>query len=115
MSDNCLFCKIASGEIPSTEVYSDDEFYAFKDINAAAPRHVLVIPRKHIETIEKAQPEDETLLGRMLLRANEIARKLGVAESGFRYVLNNGDHGGQTVYHVHLHILGGRPFSWPPG
>lgn len=115
MSDNCLFCKILAGEVPSTEVYSDDEFYAFKDINPAAPHHVLVIPRKHIATVADATEEDEALLGRLLLRGKEVASTLGIGETGCRYVINYGDHGGQTVYHLHLHVLGGRPLSWPPG
>ena len=115
MADDCLFCKIAAGEIPSTEVYSDAEFYAFRDIHPAAPTHILIIPREHIPTIAEADPEDAALIGKMFIRANEIARKEGVAEDGFRYVINCNAHGGQTVYHIHLHILGGRPMSWPPG
>jgi histidine triad (HIT) family protein len=115
MPDHCLFCRIASGEIPSTEVYSDDEFYAFRDINPGAPTHVLVVPREHIERISEATPAHEALLGRMLLRANAIAAAEGIVEPGFRYVINCNEHGGQSVYHIHLHILGGRPLSWPPG
>ncbi len=115
MAEDCLFCKIAAGEIPSEEVYSDDEFYAFRDINPGAPTHCLVIPRKHIARIAEASPEDEGLLGRLLLRANAIAASEGIVEPGFRYVINCNDDGGQTVYHIHLHILGGRPLSWPPG
>lgn len=114
MSEDCLFCKIAAGEIPSTEVYSDEEFYGFKDINPAAPHHVLIVPRKHIATVGEAAEADEALLGRLILRGNAIAKSLGL-DGGFRYVINCGDHGGQTVYHLHLHILGGRPLSWPPG
>lgn len=115
MSDDCLFCKIVAGEVPSNEVYADDEFYAFKDINPAAPQHVLIVPRKHVATVADASAEDEALLGRLLLRGNEVARRIGVADGGCRYVINCGDDGGQTVYHLHLHILGGRPLSWPPG
>lgn len=115
MSDDCLFCKIVAGEIPSKEVFSDDEFYAFQDINPAAPHHVLIVPRKHLPTVAEATADDEGLLGRLLLRGNEVARHLGVTDKGFRCVINCGDHGGQTVYHLHLHILGGRPLSWPPG
>jgi histidine triad (HIT) family protein len=115
MADECLFCKIAAGEIPSEQVYSDEDFYAFRDINPGAPTHCLIIPRKHISRISEAGPEDEALLGRMFLRANEIAAAEGIAEPGFRYVLNCNAHGGQTVYHIHLHILGGRELSWPPG
>lgn len=115
MAGDCLFCKIAAGEIPSTKVYSDDEFYAFRDINPEAPTHCLIIPRKHIARITEADPEDEALLGRMLLKANAIAGAEGIVESGFRFVLNCNEDGGQTVYHIHLHILGGRPLTWPPG
>ena len=115
MANDCLFCKIAVGEIPSTEVYSDDEFYAFRDIKPAAPSHVLLIPRKHIPKITDAQPDDAGLLGRMMLAANLVAQKEGLAENGFRCVLNCGEHAGQEVFHIHLHILGGRDFSWPPG
>lgn len=115
MAESCLFCRIASGDIPSTGVYSDDEFYAFRDINPGAPTHVLIVPRRHIERITDAQPEDAALLGRMMLRANQIAADEGIAEPGFRFVINCNEHGGQSVYHIHLHILGGRPLAWPPG
>ena len=115
MADDCLFCKILNGDIPSTEVYSDDEVYAFRDINPGAPTHILVIPRKHIPTIADVGPEDEALLGKMLLKANAIAAAEGIQDAGFRYVINCNDHGGQEVYHLHLHILGGRQMTWPPG
>ena len=115
MAEDCLFCKIASGEIPSKEVYSDDEYYAFEDINPAAPSHLLIVPRKHIPKISDANSKDADLLGRLLLTANAIAEKAGLTENGFRYVINCGLHGGQTVDHLHLHILGGRFLAWPPG
>ena len=115
MAGDCLFCKIAAGEIPSTEVYSDDEFYAFRDIHPGAPTHCLIVPRKHIARITEASPDDAALLGRMLLRASRIAEAEGIAGSGFRLVINCNEDGGQTVFHVHLHILGGRPLAWPPG
>jgi histidine triad (HIT) family protein len=115
MADDCLFCKIAAGDIPSTEVFSDDEFYAFRDINPGAPTHVLIVPRKHIARIDEADATDGELLGRLLLRANAIAEAEGLKESGFRYVINSGAGAGQSVFHIHLHILGGRPLSWPPG
>jgi len=115
MADDCLFCKIAAGEIPSTEVYSDETFYAFRDINPAAPTHILIIPRKHIARIADAAPEDAALLGEMLLKANEIARDEGVVDRGFRYVVNCNSWGGQEVYHLHLHLIGGRQLAWPPG
>ena len=115
MSADCLFCKIIAGEIPSNKVYSDEHVYAFHDINPAAPTHILVIPKKHIESVREASAEDEALLGKLLLAANHITEELGLAESGFRYVINTGKDGGQTVFHLHLHILGGRALSWPPG
>jgi histidine triad (HIT) family protein len=114
MADDCIFCKILAGEIPSEEVYSDDEVYAFRDIRPAAPTHILFIPRKHIPRIADAAPEDGALLGRMLLRANAIAEQEGLGE-GYRYVVNCDRMGGQEVYHLHLHLLGGRQMSWPPG
>ncbi|MBX3176940.1 MAG: histidine triad nucleotide-binding protein [Candidatus Hydrogenedentes bacterium] len=115
MAEDCLFCKIAAGEIPSTEVYSDEEFYAFRDINPGAPTHCLIIPRKHIPRITDASADDAALIGRMFLRANAIAEAEGIAEPGFRYVINCNEEAGQTVFHVHLHLLGGRQLSWPPG
>lgn len=115
MAGECLFCKIASKEIPSTEVYSDERFYAFRDINPGAPTHVLIVPRLHIPTITEARTEHAELLGSLLLKASEIAEREGLTEKGFRFVLNCGEWGGQTVFHVHLHILGGRPLAWPPG
>lgn len=115
MADDTIFGKILRGEIPSTEVYSDDEFYAFRDVNPAAPTHVLVIPRKPIPRITDASEDDATLLGRMLLVANKIVEKEGLANRGFRYVINCNEEGGQTVFHLHLHLLGGRRMAWPPG
>jgi histidine triad (HIT) family protein len=115
MAGDCLFCKIAAGEIPSTTVYSDDEFYAFRDINPGAPVHCLIVPRKHIPCITDATPEDEALLGRLMLRASAIAKAEGIDEPGCRFVVNCNEDGGQTVFHIHLHILGGRAMAWPPG
>ena len=115
MSDDCLFCKIVAGEIPSNKVYSDDDVYAFHDINAAAPIHILIIPKQHLAGVSAADEGDQALLGNLLLKGNEIARELGLDESGFRYVINNGREGGQTVAHLHLHLLGGRSMEWPPG
>ncbi len=115
MSDDCLFCKIIAGEIPSNKVYSDDDVYAFHDINPAAPQHILIVPKKHMADISVASDEDQALLGKLLLKANEIAREQGLMADGFRYVINTGKDGGQTVHHLHLHILGGRALSWPPG
>ena len=112
---DCIFCKIASGEIPSNEVYSDDEFYAFRDVNPQAPVHVLLIPRKHVDRIVEFSEEDAPLIGKMILVANKIAESEELVEAGFRYVLNCNEGGGQTVFHVHVHILGGRFMGWPPG
>ncbi len=115
MADECLFCKISAGEIPSEEVYSDENYYAFRDVNPAAPTHILVIPRQHISRVTDASETDRSLMGGLLLAANEVARREGLVEKGLRYVINTNDDGGQTVYHIHLHILGGRPMTWPPG
>ena len=115
MSEDCLFCKLISGEIPATEVYRDDDIFAFEDINPIAPTHILVIPIKHLSDIKSANEDDQELIGKMLLVANQIATEKGLAEDGFRYVINTGKNGGQTVYHLHLHIIGGRSLSWPPG
>ena len=113
MSD-CLFCKIAEGEIPSKKVYEDDEFFAFHDISPQAPTHVLVIPRRHVASLDQADEGDEALLGRLLLVCRRLARELGIA-SGYRVVNNCGAPAGQSVFHVHFHLLGGRPMGWPPG
>ena len=115
MSEDNLFAKIARGEIPSEEVYSDDEYYAFRDINPQAPTHILIIPRKPIPKISDMTMEDRALIGGLMIKATEIARAEGIEEDGYRLVFNCGDHGGQEVYHIHLHILGGRQMKWPPG
>jgi histidine triad (HIT) family protein len=115
MSNDCLFCKIIAGEIPSNKVYSDDDLYAFHDINPAAPTHILIIPKKHLTYVSCADEGDEALMGKLLLKANQIAADQGLSEDGFRYVINTGRNGGQTVFHLHLHILGGRALGWPPG
>ena len=111
---SCLFCKIASGEIPSTAVYQDERVYAFADINPKAPVHVLIVPREHIGSLAEAAPEQNTLLGHLFWAAAEIARKKGL-NKGYRVVVNTGEEGGQTVDHLHLHLLGGRQMTWPPG
>ncbi len=115
MSEKTIFARILDGEIPSTPVYSDDEFYAFRDINPAAPTHVILIPRKPIPRISDVGEEDALLIGKMFLVANRIAAQEGLEQNGYRYVINCGEYGGQTVFHLHLHILGGRPMAWPPG
>lgn len=115
MTSQCLFCGIAAGAIPSRQVYADDEVYAFYDINPAAPQHILVIPRQHLGSLSDAAPEDQALMGKLLLTAKNIACDLGLDADGFRTVINTGDHGGQTVFHLHVHVLGGRHLAWPPG
>ena len=115
MSDDCLFCKIIAGEIPSTEVYRDDDVFAFEDINPVAPTHTLVIPVKHLTDVAAAEEADTELIGKLVMAANKIAEKKGLVKEGFRYVINTGNDGGQTVYHLHLHIFGGRKMNWPPG
>jgi len=110
-----LFEKIIAREIPADIVYEDDLVLAFNDINPQAPVHVLVIPKKPIPRIAEAEPEDHQVLGHLLLKAREIAADLGLQENGFRLVINNGKDGGESVPHLHLHILGGRAMEWPPG
>jgi histidine triad (HIT) family protein len=112
---DCLFCKIAAGQIPAKTVYQDERVLAFRDINPQAPVHVLVIPRKHVASLNHISAEDEALMGWLTLVAQKIARDEGIADSGWRAVLNTGKDGGQSVSHVHLHVLGGRPLGWPPG
>jgi histidine triad (HIT) family protein len=114
MSSDCIFCKIVSGKIPSTPVYEDELTFAFSDINPKAPVHILVVPREHIKSVEEAEESHRALLGHLMWAAAEIARKKGLAK-GYRIVVNNGDEGGQTVDHLHLHLLGGRSLTWPPG
>ncbi len=110
-----LFEKIIAREIPADIVYEDDLVLAFNDINPQAPTHVLVIPKKPIARIAEAEPEDHQVLGHLLLKAREISADLGLQENGFRLVINNGKDGGESVPHLHLHILGGRAMEWPPG
>jgi histidine triad (HIT) family protein len=111
---NCLFCKIIDGSIPSTRVYEDGQCIAFADIHPHAAVHVLIVPRKHIASLADATAEDTPLLGHLLWVVAEIARQKGLS-GGYRTVINTGDDGGQTVYHLHLHLLGGRAMNWPPG
>jgi len=112
---SCIFCKIASGEIPSTVVHRDSEIVAFRDLSPQAPTHLLIIPTRHVASLNEANAEDAALLGRLLLAARELARVEGIADDGYRIVTNCGAAGGQSVFHLHLHLLGGRPMSWPPG
>lgn len=111
----CLFCRIAAGEIPSQIVSSDDEIVAFEDINPQAPVHILLIPRQHVATLNDLGPGDEALVGKLVRAAARIARERDIADSGYRVVLNCNAHAGQSVWHVHLHLLGGRNLHWPPG
>jgi histidine triad (HIT) family protein len=112
---SCLFCKIAAGEIPSKRVYEDDDLLAFEDIKPEAPLHVLVIPKRHIATLNDLQPDDDGLVGAMVRRASAIAKERGYDAAGYRMVINTNSNAGQTVFHIHLHVLAGRRLSWPPG
>jgi histidine triad (HIT) family protein len=115
MSENCIFCKIIAGQIPSEKVHEDDVCVAFNDIAPQAPTHVLVIPREHFASLDAAKKSHEEILGHLLLTAAEIAREKGFAKKGYRTVINTNDDGGQTVFHLHVHLLGGRQFIFPPG
>lgn len=110
--EDCIFCKIVNGDIPSTKVYEDDDFYAFKDIAPVAPVHVLVIPKKHIQSIAALTPDDAEVAGKMLFTIQKVANLLGLKD-GFRVVFNTGEKAGQTVHHMHAHILGGKEMAWP--
>ncbi len=112
---DCLFCRIVEGTIPAKIVRSDEALVAFEDIAPKAPVHTLIIPRRHIETLDDAVPADSDLLGSLMLAGAAIARERGIGGSGYRLVLNTRAGAGQTVFHVHLHLLGGRPMTWPPG
>ena len=112
---NCLFCRIAAGEIPADEVYSDDSVLAFRDIAPQAPTHILIIPRKHIASVNELGPDDTELMGSMYQVAKKLAASEGISEDGYRMVINAGADGGQTVFHIHLHLFGGRRMGWPPG
>ena len=116
MAENdCIFCKIAVGEIPSQKVFEDDLCVAFNDLNTQAPTHILIIPREHLDSLENASNGDREMLGHLLLTAAEIARDKGYADDGYRIVINTNADGGQTVFHLHVHVLGGRRLTWPPG
>lgn len=115
MSEDTPFGKIARGEMDADIVYENDKVVAFRDINPQAPTHILIIPRKPIATINDIQPDDRELVGEMFLAAKEIARDEGLADDGYRVVMNCGEGAGQSVFHIHLHLLGGRALQWPPG
>jgi len=112
---NCLFCKIIAGEIPCKKVYEDDDLFAFHDINPKAPVHFLVIPKKHIPNLMELKPEDRELAGKLIFKTQELAKEQGCGEKGARFVVNAKSDGGQTVDHLHVHVLAGRAMGWPPG
>ena len=112
---DCLFCKIINGEIPSEKVYEDEYVYAFNDISPTAPVHVLIVPKKHISTINDIEDNDAELIGHIYLAAKKIAQEKGIAEDGYRVVTNCNQMAGQTVFHIHFHLLGGRELNWPAG
>jgi histidine triad (HIT) family protein len=112
---DCLFCKIVAGQIPATLVFQNDHVVAFKDITPRAPTHVLIVPRRHLPSLNDLAPEDDALVGEMVRTAAAIAKQEGLSDRGYRTVFNCNADAGQTVFHIHLHLLGGRPMSWPPG
>lgn len=114
-NDDCLFCKILAGDIPADVIYESDTAIAFRDINPQAPTHVLIIPRKHVPTINDISEDDQAIVGSLYSAARTIAAEEGFSAEGYRAVMNCNEAAGQTVFHIHLHLLGGRPFSWPPG
>ena len=113
--EDCIFCKIAGGQIPSARVYEDDICLAFNDLSPQAPTHILIIPLEHTDSLDQAKNEQKEMLGHLLLTAANIAREKGFADNGYRVVINTNSDGGQTVFHLHLHLLAGRPFIFPPG
>ena len=111
----CLFCKIIAREVPASVVYEDDRVFAFNDINPQAPTHVLIVPKRHIDSLNVLQPEHDQIVGELARRAAAIANERGIASTGYRTVFNTNRDAGQTVFHIHLHLIGGRALSWPPG
>jgi histidine triad (HIT) family protein len=112
---SCLFCRIVAGEIPSSRVYEDEQLVAFTDIRPEAPLHVLIVSREHVSSLNELKPEHDALVGSMVRRAALIAAEKGFDATGYRTVFNTNNHAGQTVFHIHLHLLAGRPMAWPPG
>lgn len=112
---DCIFCKIINGDIPSTNVFKDEQVTAFRDINPAAPTHILLVPNKHIDSINMLTSDDEQLIGHLFTVAGKLAAQEGIAENGYRLITNTGAHSGQTVFHIHLHLLGGEPMKHPMG
>jgi histidine triad (HIT) family protein len=115
MAEDCLFCKIIAGEVPSTIVHQDDDVVAFEDINPQAPTHVVIVPRQHIPTVNDLDDADQELFGKLATAAKQIAGDRGIAEDGYRLVMNCNAGAGQSVWHIHMHLLGGRRLRWPPG
>jgi histidine triad (HIT) family protein len=115
MEENCIFCQIIAGLRPGEIIYQDDHLVALQDKNPQAPTHVLIIPREHMESLNDAAQSDEPLLGYLLRATSKVANQLGLADNGYRVVVNTGPNAGQTVYHLHIHLMGGRPMRWPPG
>jgi len=114
-NDSCVFCRIVANQATANILYRDQQVTAFRDSNPVGPTHLLIVPNKHIDSLNDLQDEDDSLMGYMLLVARRLAAKEGISESGYRLVLNTRPNGGQTVYHLHLHLIGGRPMHWPPG
>jgi histidine triad (HIT) family protein len=113
--DECLFCKMVAGDIPADVVYQDDDVLAFRDINPQAPVHVLIIPKRHISTLNDLTADDAELIGKLSLAAAKIAKQEGIADAGYRTLINTNREGGQVVFHIHMHLMGGRRMGWPPG
>ena len=112
---DCLFCKIRDGEIPGDIVYEDDDVLAFTDVNPQAPLHVLIIPKKHVPTVNDVAAGDETVMGKLFAAAKKIASQRGVSDDGYRLVINTNEYAGQVIFHIHMHMLAGRMMNWPPG
>ncbi len=115
MKEDCIFCKIIEGAIATDKVYEDENIVAFNDVNPQAPVHIIIIPKKHIEKLSDLTQEDSLLIGEMIIKATYIASEKGIESSGYRLIFNCNKDAGQTVFHIHLHLIGGRKFSWPPG
>ena len=112
---DCLFCKIREGEIPADIIYQDDDVMAFNDVNPQAPTHLLIIPKKHLSTVNDVEPTDELMMGKLFSAAKKIAAEKGISDDGYRLVVNTNEQAGQTVFHIHMHFLAGRAMTWPPG
>ncbi|MCC7130463.1 MAG: histidine triad nucleotide-binding protein [Anaerolineae bacterium UTCFX2] len=113
--ERCVFCRIITGELPSKQLYHDEHLTAFRDIHPVAPTHILIVPNRHIASLNEAAPEDERLLGSMFTLARQLARQEGIADEGYRLIVNTGGHGGQTIYHLHMHLIGGQRMRHPMG